>query len=315
MIDNTFTFQEIIGLGGSSRVFSAVDYNNSTYAIKAIRSDKGYESEYQKMIVLREYLVMDHIGEHPNIIKHFSCNPEGRLTHNGMTQDISYSVMEFCENGSLSSIIKRTGGIDESVSRFMFTQLCSAVKFLHDKQFAHLDIKLDNLLLDKYFNIKLADFGSGVSLLKTFGQTDHKVGTPIYMAPEIKHLQSNQSYDGCKADIYSLGVTLCIMLLGGFHDFNKFNEGSTVGSNEITDSDSMDIDEDPENQFWKYLSKSSKELLVQMLHEDPQQRPDIDQILSCEWMNSEDIDGLQNVVYCEMKARMDSLKSNEDEEF
>ena len=79
MIDNTYTFQEIIGYGGSSKVFSAVDSNNNMYAIKAIRKDKGYESELEQMIVLREYFVMDHVGEHPNIIKHYLCNPEGIL--------------------------------------------------------------------------------------------------------------------------------------------------------------------------------------------------------------------------------------------
>lgn len=95
MIDNTFTFKEIIGFGGSSKVFSAVDEQDNTYAIKAIRKDKGYESGMESMMVLREYLVMEHIGEHPNIIKHYSCNPEGTLRLGDQTQTIGYNVMEF----------------------------------------------------------------------------------------------------------------------------------------------------------------------------------------------------------------------------
>jgi len=113
MIDNTYAFQEIIGFGGSSKVFLAVDNDNNKYAIKAIRKDKGYESEHESLMVLREYLVMDHVGEHPNIIKHFSCNPEGQLIYNNTEQNICYNVMEYCENGSLSTIVKKTGAFEE----------------------------------------------------------------------------------------------------------------------------------------------------------------------------------------------------------
>lgn len=308
MIDNTYTFQEIIGFGGSSKVFSAVDCNNNTVAIKAIRSDKFDNQEVARMMVLREYLVMDHVGEHPNIIKHSSCNPEGLLEHEGMTQQVSYNIMEYCKNGSLSTIIKRTGGIEESISKFIFTQLCSAVKFLHDKQFAHLDIKLENLLLDECFNVKLADFGWGVSLQKTWGYTDHKVGTPLYMAPEIKNLEKNQKYDGRKADIYSLGVTLSLLLLGQVSDFSEISDGSTVGSSQISEcSDNMDVDiEDPKH----YLSTSSKELLSFMLHQDPNKRPSVDDILSHDWMAvDQPTDNLLESVYLEMSARVSEVEN------
>jgi serine/threonine protein kinase len=160
------------------------------------------------MMVLREYMVMEHIGEHPNIIKHYSCNPEGVLEIDEQSQTLCYNVMEYCENGSLSSIIKETGPLEETVCRFVFSQIINAVKYLHDRKFAHLDIKLENILLDKFFNVKLADFGSGVSLIKTKKLTNHKVGTPLYMAPEVKQLLEGQYYQGMKADIYSLGVTL-----------------------------------------------------------------------------------------------------------
>lgn len=116
--------------------------------------------------------------------------------------------MEYCENGSLSTIIKKTGAIEENIARFIFAQMSSALEFLHSKNFCHLDIKLENTLLDNFFNVKLADFGSGVSLLKTQGHTNHKVGTPLYMAPEVKDLSKGETFDGLKADIYSLGVTL-----------------------------------------------------------------------------------------------------------
>lgn len=309
MIDDTYTLQEIIGFGGSSKVFSATDENMNKFAIKAIRKDKGYEANTESMMVLREYLVMEHIGEHPNVWKHFSCNPEGTLQHGGELQTISYNVMEFCENGSLSTIIKRTGAIEENIARFIFLQMSSAIEFLHSQNFCHLDIKLENTLLDEFFNAKLADFGSGVSLLKTAGQTNHKVGTPLYMAPEVRDLSQNETFDGLKADIYSLGVTLWIMLLGEFpKQFTKENASSTIGSSDATDDEIMSC-ADEEDQYIKenYLSSEWNELLSWMLQADPLKRPSIQEILSHPWISQHSYEGIQSEVYSEMKARIDSI--------
>uniref|UniRef100_A0A7S3JKZ1 Protein kinase domain-containing protein n=1 Tax=Euplotes harpa TaxID=151035 RepID=A0A7S3JKZ1_9SPIT len=302
----------MIGSGGSSKVFSAFDSNKNLYAIKAIRKDKGYASEMESMIVLREYFVMEHIGEHPNIIKHYSCNPEGMIVHNDVQQPICYNVMEYCANGSLSTIVRNTGAIEESIARFMFVQLASAVQFLHEKKFAHLDIKLENILLDEWFNIKLADFGSGVSLVKTRGMTANRVGTPLYMPPEIKNLEKGQSFEGMKADIYSFGVTLCLMLFGELPDFSMFDcDASTIGTNQMSSDDFMDVEmsEEKLSQRWKYLSASSKDLIQRMTNEDPNKRPTIEEVLAHEWVYFESLDGLQSQVYLEMKARQQAISN------
>lgn len=192
----------------------------------------------------------------------------------------------------------------------MFVQLSHAVKFLHDKRFAHLDIKLENILLDKYFNIKLGDFGSGISLVKTYGFTNKRVGTPLYMAPEVINLAQGKFYDGLKADIYSLGVTLCLMLLGELpNNLMLQNDKSTVGSNGNTDIEDLTVDVDQEKLSTKleYLSPSSKDLLSRMTNEDPLNRPSIDEILAHEWVTGSDYAGLQELVYLEMQARIDAI--------
>ena len=306
MIDNTYTLKEIIGYGGSSRVFSATDTSNNNFAIKAIRKDKGYQSEMEAMMVLREYLVMEHVGEHPNIVKHYSCNPEGQLTHQEQDQKVCYNVVELCKNGSLATIIKKTGAIDETVARFMFAQLSHAVLHLHSMNFAHLDIKLENTLLDDFFNVKLGDFGSGVSLVKTKGMTGNKVGTPLYMPPEVANLESGKVFDGKAADIYSLGVTLCLMLLGEIPtEFSKSNDGSTVCSSNFSDDQVMDVEE--ELRLMDYLSLDSKHLLEMMMNEDPSKRPTIQQVLAHSWTSAPQPSGVEAQVYQEMSARTQAL--------
>lgn len=304
MIDNTYSLQEIIGYGGSSRVFAATDNSNNKYAIKAIRKDKGYESEMESMMVLREYLVMEHVGTHPNIIRHFSCNPEGQLAHNGQEQSVCYNVMEYCKNGSLATIIKKSGALDETVARFIFVQLSHAVLHLHEKNFAHLDIKLENTLLDEYFNTKLGDFGSGVSLVKTKGKTANRVGTPMYMAPEVQNLKKGEVYDGKAADIYSLGVTLSLMLLGEvpFQTSKKSNDSSTVCSSNLSDEE-QDMDFEDEFNCSDYFHLPIK----MMMNEDPQKRPTIEEVLAHPWTSQPFPEGIESEVYSEMHARVQQL--------
>jgi len=84
-----------------------------------------------------------------------------------------------------------------------------AVGYLHESGFCHLDIKLENILLDADFQPKLADFSfstelAGNSLVKY-------CGTETYMSPEqhLKHF-----YDGQKVDTFALGVVLFIISTG-----------------------------------------------------------------------------------------------------
>ena len=62
-------------------------------------------------------------------------------------------------------------------------QLTSGLTHLYKKGFAHRDIKLENILLDNEFNLKLIDFGFSTS--KDHGLLELKCGTTKYMAPEL----------------------------------------------------------------------------------------------------------------------------------
>jgi serine/threonine-protein kinase GIN4/serine/threonine-protein kinase KCC4 len=81
-------------------------------------------------------------------------------------------------------------------------QIFHAVEYIHNLGYSHLDIKLENILLDEFFNLKLADMGSSVDVRDTQGMTDRRRGTPMYMPPEILHYKSGQEYDAYSADVY-----------------------------------------------------------------------------------------------------------------
>ncbi|NWW94648.1 TSSK1 kinase, partial [Rhynochetos jubatus] len=134
-----------------------------------------------------------------------------------------YIVMELGEKGDLLDYIKITGAMEEDVARAKFWQLASAIKHCHDLDFAHRDLKCENILLDEDLNIKLSDFGFSkalsrdengrIILSKTF------CGSAAYAAPEV--LQGIPC-DPRISDIWSLGVILYTMVyaLMPFDDSN-----------------------------------------------------------------------------------------------
>lgn len=94
--------------------------------------------------------------------------------------------MELVQGISLLDLLKSRENrrIDENECRKVFSQLIKAIEFCHKKNIIHRDIKLENVIVDQNFNLKLIDFGFGAitshSKLQNFF-----CGTPSYMPPEI----------------------------------------------------------------------------------------------------------------------------------
>jgi serine/threonine protein kinase len=225
------------------------------YAVKIIRKDKGYTPEMSTKIVELEANTMINLGIHPNLVKmvdankaiccYRKANPEckntapSRKDFVAVREEINYLVLEKCSNGPLSKYFKTTGPFEELVSRFLLTQLCSAVHFMHTQEYVHLDIKLDNIMLDEYFNLKLGDLGIALCAKGTSQMLGHKRGTTRYMAPEVEKATSENSYNVFSADIYSVGVCLHLLLLGCYPTVGEETEGSTNGSHiQLADGDS-----------------------------------------------------------------------------
>ena len=114
--------------------------------------------------------------------------------------------MDYADGGDLSMKIKEQNGVLFSEDKILdwFTQVCLAIKHIHDRKILHRDIKSQNIFLTKNGEVKLGDFGIAKCLNQTQDKTQTYVGTPYYLSPEIIN---SQPY-GFKSDIWSLGVLL-----------------------------------------------------------------------------------------------------------
>ena len=185
-----------IGEGEYSQVMFAYDLvNNSAVAVKAFRPRRRIPSSIDDHI-LREVQCLKGIS-HPNVIKMLDMVVYG---------DRVFMVIEYMDNEDLRRYINKFGYMVDLQCRQVFGQILAGLSALHRRNIVHLDLKLENLLLDSKCNVKIADFGCAQIQLGKLHCLP--CGSYAYGAPEVI---SGQQYDGKKADMWSMGVILYAM--------------------------------------------------------------------------------------------------------
>lgn len=102
-------------------------------------------------------------------------------------------------------------------------QLASALNYLHQLRIVHLDIKDENIILDKDGQLQLIDFGSAQLCPPSHSQMKEYRGSRLYAAPEVE----SACFDGFKQDMWSVGILIQIMTdpLGPHHEFTPALHG------------------------------------------------------------------------------------------
>ncbi|XP_042905921.1 serine/threonine-protein kinase SIK3 isoform X2 [Parasteatoda tepidariorum] len=277
-----YHLEKTIGKGNFAVVKLATHIITKTkVAIKII--DKTHLDEDNLKKILREIQIMKTL-HHPHIIALYQVMETERMI---------YLVTEYASGGEIFDHLVAHGRMSEKEARHKFKQILSAIHYCHERNVVHRDLKAENLLLDENMNIKIADFG-----FSNYYEMDKMLstwcGSPPYAAPE---LFEGRQYNGPKADIWSLGVVLYVLVCGAL----PF-DGSTLHSlrNRVLAG---------KFRIPYFMSNECEHLIRHMLIVDPAKRLSVDQIIKHKWITLDEDDEFERTL---KKFSVNAAKQEEE---
>ncbi|XP_015908145.1 serine/threonine-protein kinase NIM1 [Parasteatoda tepidariorum] len=279
-----------VGKGNFSKVKMAVHYlTKEKVAVKII--EKAKLQAKSKQMLSKEISAMEAI-QHPHII---------RLYEVIETPSKLFIAMEFAEGGELFHKVSNGGKLPESEAKVLFSQLTSAVFYLHKNNIIHRDLKAENIFICGKNTIKVGDFGFSTRVQNPKEQLLTFCGSPPYVAPEIFQ---NENYVGSSVDIWSLGVLLYFMVSAALPF--KGDTVSVVKRKILAGHYSVP----------KFITQECTDLINGLLQLDPSKRLTCNQIKSCQWLKGAFFpspgNGKNSIVQKETKEFLNSLGITEN---
>uniref|UniRef100_A0A0N4ZHA0 Protein kinase domain-containing protein n=1 Tax=Parastrongyloides trichosuri TaxID=131310 RepID=A0A0N4ZHA0_PARTI len=194
---------------------------------------------------------------HPHVVKCYA------VSHPCTSKYVT--VAEYYEGGTLLDFMNKRAPITENLAGRIFRQICEALNYLHTRNISHRDVKLENVLLDSDYNVRLADFGFSKHCYPD-DMSESYCGTEPYSS---LNLLKKEPYNAFCADWFAAGVLLYTML------FCTWPKNALSRAN--NDMESL--------RFPKCnRSQECRELLVNLLCLDDRSRWDYNDIMECSWM-------------------------------
>jgi serine/threonine-protein kinase len=200
-IDGRYEITELIGVGGMSNVYRAVDVlDGKIVAVKILREEFQSNEEFLRRFKNESKAIS--VLSHPNIIKVYDVSFSERMPA---------IVMEYVDGVTLKEYIEQQGVLSWKEAIYFAVQILRALQHAHDKGIVHRDVKPQNVMLLSDGSLKIADFGiARFSRSETRTLTDRAIGSVHYIAPE----QARGEHTDARADLYGVGVMLFEMLTG-----------------------------------------------------------------------------------------------------
>eukprot|EP00794_Sanderia_malayensis_P011052 gene11052-12218_t len=260
-----FVLCEKLGKGTYATVFKGYRKggNREVVAVKCI--DRKTLSKKSRENLIREIEILKGV-DHEHIVK---------LKDFQWDNQNVFLVLEYCCGGDLSMYLRKFKKLPERTARKFLRQLSLALRYINQKNIAHMDLKPQNLLLSSTIDpiLKVGDFGFAQHLLGKEGRENLR-GSPLYMAVEMF---CSESYDA-SVDLWSVGVILHETLFGYAPFASQTYEELEM---KIMSKDPLVIPNEPP------VSPQCHDLLARLLQRDPNNRISFEDFFNHEFIDLE----------------------------
>lgn len=312
MLDN-YVIQKLLGSGANAKVFLGYQESdpNTKYAIKLVNDESSNDEDINREAIISEAKILQNF-KHLNIIKMYDLRADGVLRIGDKVDHVKhlYCVMQIADKGVMLDYLMSGGHLTEPLARFYFKQLVDGLIYIHNKGYAHRDLKPDNLLLGTNYELLIADFGHSTLLQgkKGDGKLSSRLGTPIYNAPEVGQKQ----YEGKPVDTFMAGVVLFIFLTANtpFKDGANKNDPFYKNFTELNPAGFWALHE----KRLKHVNFNPllKDLLSGLFTYDPNHRPTLEDVTKHPWWNQPTAS--EGEVKQEMHKRFEAEEKRKEDE-
>nr|XP_014584300.2 peripheral plasma membrane protein CASK isoform X7 [Equus caballus] len=280
LFEDVYELCKVIGKGPFSVVRRCINRETGQqFAVKIVdvakfTSSPGLSTEGKRWISnLKREASICHMLKHPHIVE---------LLETYSSDGMLYMVFEFMDGADLCfEIVKRADAgfvYSEAVASHYMRQILEALRYCHDNNIIHRDVKPHCVLLASKENsapVKLGGFGVAIQLGESGLVAGGRVGTPHFMAPEVV---KREPY-GKPVDVWGCGVILFILLSGCLPFYGtkeRLFEGIIKGKYKMNP------------RQWSHISESAKDLVRRMLMLDPAERITVYEALNHPWLKERD---------------------------
>lgn len=212
-----YTLKRKLARGGHGILFLVYDHRLGFDVVLKLLHSESLPTGLAKRYFLREAKTAARL-DHPNIVKVFDY---------GELQGRPYLSMEYVDGKNLLELqeaLPRPLTIRESLH--ISLQVCSALSYAHERSIIHRDIKMENIMVNRKWHVKLMDFGLAKALDENPDKSLLILGTPFYMSPE----QIVGGNVDARSDLYSFGVLMFRLFTGKL----PFEEGEVLTHHKST---------------------------------------------------------------------------------